>query len=167
MMFKSLAAFSVVVLAQQVTQPRLPVDQLHESFNAAAAKRGGALRMNLDGCMKDDRFSGAVSCYYTLANGIAIKAGANQAKGPIERVEVELPQDKESAARLVRTAGALAVALIPDLSDSDMKSLMQALGNAIENVFGDSYKRMDAFEFRMQIDKNKSVLNIDYRAKDT
>ncbi|WP_156944688.1 hypothetical protein [Bradyrhizobium sp. Ec3.3] len=159
MSLKSVAALGLVILAQQTAQSALPVDRLHESFNAAAAKRGGALRMELSRCMKDERSSKAVSCYYTLANGIAIKARAGEANGPVERVEVELPGDKESATRLIRTAGALAVTLIPDLSDPDMKALMQKLSNATENVFGDAYKRLDAFEFRVQIEKDKSTLD--------
>ena len=168
-MFNVLAAIELLILVQGTAPaPPPPVDKLHEALNVAAAKRASTLRMEAGGCVKDEPRVCAlmndcrVTCRYRIAPNVSIEAKADQPSGPLKRISAKVPGGRESAERMVRAAGALAVALIRNLSNTDIDKLMEKLGGKSSDVFDDGERtaELDLFEYRYETGRKGTTLDI-------
>jgi hypothetical protein len=103
---KIIATTAMLLTVQDSGTAPPPADALQERANMLAARHNSKVSMELNGCMKDERNSTAITCYYTLVNSIPVEVHALAPNSPANRVIVELSGAKQDA--MVGTAFFLA-----------------------------------------------------------
>lgn len=150
-------------VAQAAVQPAIPTERLHESFNRESTKRNMPLRIESNGCMKDRKYLGSTNCYFTLMPKTSIEVSSDRADGPPKIIKLEMPGGKDNEVQVLRTAGLLAIVLMPDLPESDMRNLVKRIREDAAGTWGEAVITSGSFEFRYQLQDDKITLEISNR----
>jgi hypothetical protein len=155
------AAMAMLVLVQDSGTP--PADALQERASALAASINSKLRMELNGCMKDERNSTAITCYYRLANSFPVEVHATAPKSRADRVTVELPGAKQEA--MVGIAFFLADLLIPGLPPAELLAFEKKAKGDFAGPFAAGSTGLGPYVFDYRYSGGKTTLTINTRAE--
>jgi hypothetical protein len=154
-----IAATTAMLLTVQdsVTAPP-PADALQERASILAARQNSKVRMEQNGCMKDERNSTAITCYYTLMNSIPVEVHALAPNSPADRVMVELSGAKQDA--MAATAFFLADLLIPTLPPADLLAFGNKAKRDLAGPFAGGSVKLGPYDFNYQATGGKTTLKI-------
>ena len=155
---KIVVALGMLSTVQGAVRPPPMVDQLQDS--AGIMRDGSAVHVELNGCMKDDRSSTAVTCHHTLAKTIPFEVHANAPKGPISRLVLELPGGKENVTTITLAAMYLADLLISTLPVSESMAFKKKVAADFAGVWAGGSTNLGSYDFDYQATDKKTTLKI-------
>lgn len=154
---KIAGAIAMLMLVQDSNAPPA-ADALHERASILAARQNAKVRMGLDGCMKDERNSTAITCYYTLVNSVPVEVHAAAPKSRADRVTVELPGARQDT--IVAAAFFLADLLIPALPPAELLAFEKKAKGDFSGPFAGGSARLGPYDFNYGVAGGKTTLKI-------
>ena len=157
---KVIAAAAISITIQDALGSSPAVDRLQESANTLNARFGTKVSMELNGCMKDERNSTAVTCHYRFAKAIPVEVHADAPKGPVTRVIVEYSGGKENAHYISILAQFLADLLIPDVSTRMAVDLQKKIESDFSGVLAGGSAKVGSYDFEYRTSEKATTLKI-------
>lgn len=157
---KIIAAVAMLVTVQNTGRSPPAADQLQEATNDLNARLGTRVSLELNGCMKDDRNSTAVTCYYKFAKAITFEVHADAPKGPVKRVAAEYLGGKDNAHYMAILAEFLADLLVPNAPARAAVDLQRKIEADFAGAFGGGSANLGPYDFDYRSSEKTTTLKI-------